>query len=937
MMTAMDDGSSSSSPKSTMDSFQLDLEIGKQTHTMRDQSRRLSKMIMARTELQSLNPSGTPTKPKKSSDEPEEESSGLRYWIHEVSTAKEHGGDYPKRLWAAIRAALGSFLTFSVLIFPQQQILGAVWIGNIFMHSNIKDSFGASLTSVQGFGTSIIMTTLLSFPVGVFMSWLSILEASILLPFAVAVLSFFIMSCPQLTARNLMILVMYIIVATNVREEIQWWEPLGWAATYLVGLAVAVLMNIIPYYNSSLRATHNHLARLEQDLTMLLVQCKAYADNTGATPGISRAAMASIELLYSRIVQNVKGIKSKFAATSVELALRMNSTGAEDLRQWISQTEKVQAHLQQLQTALTHQVLGEEHQFYSSSLREAKQVIKEEIGPARDRMVDAMISSVAVCHAWADPFSKRTVLPDTLGELEESLMACRHAFHRAMTRAAEKLGENQNAHTPIFAHLTRRMSAFHALFELGDCIVAYLKQHQWEEEQIKTTPSVLGGVLSGIFGAFVAFTGPEWLWHKKDSFRLAVKTSVGMFLASLFVSVPYLWEIASPFGVWPGLTIASVNLGNTGSSFHKASDRLFGTLLAAAYALLVSDLFPGNRDYVKIPAIAVFTFCVVYLRNAEHAYKYTYAATSIGSMLYGSVKNDFNVAGYIPKRIELIFCGIVIFSFVELLLFPRSSRKIVESKGYEFFALMRDFLKQAAVSTQRMEDFVVRTTEDPKYYGNSLFENPADAFQLDKLNDSLSKLKAESGKLKKELESGLREPLMGLSLPLNPEAFRGLAQQQGECVMYASLLAHALQLLSKYFQKDGHPIRQVNWPHLHTEFLGDTLLEAENACDWLQSVFPDGRLRPQAGNSVKTVTAAASLRSFQDVRLNIIAKWSENYSRFLKEKGLESSDPVAVMTLGITTTYILEICRHLQKAGVHVESIAHNFPAAPKNNRQKKI
>ena len=434
---------------------------------------------------------------------------------------------------------------------------------------------------------------------------------------------------------------MYIIVATNVREEIEWWEPLGWATTYLIGLAIAVIMNLFPCPNSALAASHKHLCRLEQDLTMLLVQCKAYADNTGAQQGISRAAMASIELLYARIIQNVTGLKSRLPGTKVELTLRCNFDGAEDLRQWITQAGKLQAHLQQLRTALTQQVLGEEHHYYSSNLREAKQVIRDEIADARDRMLDAMISSVAVCHAWADPFAKRTVLPDTLGELEESLSECRHAFHRAMAKAAEKLGENQNSNTPIFAHLTRRMSAFHALFELGDCIVAYLKQHQWEEEQIKTSDTgLVGGLVGGLFHAFVAFTSPKWLWHSKDSFRLAVKTSVGMFLASLFVAVPYLWEIAMPFGVWPGLTIASVNLGNTGSSFHKASDRLFGTLLAAAYALLVSDLFPGNADYVKIPAITVFTFGVVYLRTAEHAYKYTYAATSIGSMLYGSVKNE---------------------------------------------------------------------------------------------------------------------------------------------------------------------------------------------------------------------------------------------------------------------------------------------------------
>jgi uncharacterized membrane protein YccC len=82
-------------------------------------------------------------------------------------------------------------------------------------------------------------------------------------------------------------------------------------------------------------------------------------------------------------------------------------------------------------------------------------------------------------------------------------------------------------------------------------------------------------------------------------------------------------------------------LSTVGSSFHKATDRLVGTLLAAAYALLVAAFFPGiNDDAAKIPAITLFTFfAVIYLKQDDHAYQYSYAATSIGSMLYGSVKN----------------------------------------------------------------------------------------------------------------------------------------------------------------------------------------------------------------------------------------------------------------------------------------------------------
>ena len=59
------------SPKSTIDSFAYDLEIGKHTNSMRSQSHRLSKMIMSRTELMHLNPVA-PEPPKASAPEEEE-------------------------------------------------------------------------------------------------------------------------------------------------------------------------------------------------------------------------------------------------------------------------------------------------------------------------------------------------------------------------------------------------------------------------------------------------------------------------------------------------------------------------------------------------------------------------------------------------------------------------------------------------------------------------------------------------------------------------------------------------------------------------------------------------------------------------------------------------------------------------------------------------
>lgn len=334
--------------------------------------------------------------------------------------------------------------------------------------------------------------------------------------------------------------------------------------------------------------------------------------------------------------------------------------------------------------------------------------------------------------------------------------------------------------------------------------------------------------------------------------------------------------------------------------------------------------FPGNSDYIKIPSIALFTYVIIYLRDTAHAYKYTYAATSIGSMLYGSVKNDFNIAGYIPKRIELIFVGVVIFAFVELLLFPRSSRKLVESLAFEFFGNMNCFMKQAAVCTLRIEEYVNKTSDPSGSFSDDYFDDHDEYFQLSKLKKFQTTLKQGSAKLKTELESGLDEPHVGLSLPLDAISFRGLVKTLADCEFQSFLLLKGFQQLVEKCKMDDSPLRELDWPHVYNTFLTEASKKTEYTCGWLRLAYPDGRLRPQDGNSVQAVTAAASFRGFEDVRLHTISKWSDYYSRVAQS----DCDPLAAMMLGITTTYFLELCRQLQKAGRHVEQIAHRFPAA---------
>jgi hypothetical protein len=192
--------------------------------TLTDQSKRLTKFMAAKTEMADFS---LHHPDPKSNIVPEKETSGLEYWIQEAAHAKEHGGDYSARAITALRAALGSAATFASMVIPQQDVLGAVCIGNIWMHVNLQSSFGASLQSVIGFARSVILTTIISWPVAFLLSHVDHLVAQILLPIFVSFMTFFIMSSPQLTSNNLMLIVMYLVLCIPLTSsKMIWWKPL---------------------------------------------------------------------------------------------------------------------------------------------------------------------------------------------------------------------------------------------------------------------------------------------------------------------------------------------------------------------------------------------------------------------------------------------------------------------------------------------------------------------------------------------------------------------------------------------------------------------------------------------------------------------------------------------------------------------------------------
>eukprot|EP00980_Cylindrotheca_fusiformis_P006733 scaffold1400_cov137-Cylindrotheca_fusiformis.AAC.11 len=881
------------------------------------------------------------------------------------------------------------------------------------MHTAIGANLGSSILAAKRISKSIIVTTILfTMPMQYLLSVLPTSTAEIVLPPVTFLVSYLIMSCPWLSTPNLMVLVMYVAAASPLRFDTFWWEPLAYMGSYLIGLLVALGMNLIPPFrpNTATRQAHQIMVLMARDFFLFFMQVRYYTFNTGQAPKVARTAGATIDLLVKRINPSIQNLKKLLPFIRAEAITSAGRSNVDRLDRWICHLDETSIHFKMLRTALNSRYLGEDTT-NSIDTRLIHRTIAIDLGQDYHELVNSLIAATVALNKHSNPYlSNEHDFSTHSSRLSQDLMRTQIAFARALYKVTEQLEGNRGSSTdndltsppifdkqdrakiPLYAHLARRMTAMYSVLAIAQGLIDFIADADVQED--RSSPNTdeeapqsrpLFSKASAVVISFVqscvqvlcavtkylirTWWAPEWKWRKRETRRLALKTALGMLVASLWLAIPGLWDIAQPFGFWPGLTIASVNLATTGSSFRKATDRLVGTLFAAAYALIVVDFFPGNEDYIKIPAIALFTFAVIFMKKSDHAYQYTYAATSTGSMLYGSVKNGFNIETYVPKRIQLIFIGVMTFTIIELFIFPRSSRRTVEEKCIEFFDQAGAFLIKSMSYVEgppeqvgrKNSDMDVEKAEATDHIGSSQRSIVAEIDALESLCKAQKELHVTSATLKKEVASALQEPHFGFHQPLNPKALNALVSELVEAEENAYFLVDALKSLSSLLLKTSsksasleeehhseschlQPEKQerppginlendsskVYWFRAYSGFLHIAAKQMNSCNKHLKDAYPDGRFRPQNQNTLKAILAASSFRDFHDVRFDIVSEWSGYCQRTgfreYDDTGTDLVRPDRLPILGITTSFLLEMCRHLQQAGLKMEWYIQTFP-----------
>ena len=396
----------------------------------------------------------------------------------------------------------------------------------------------------------------------------------------------------------------------------------------------------------------------------------------GKDSDVARQARTLIDYHTRRRSRIIKRL-GDYPAMRTESKLGLSNEGIDidAIEAFAACAKKQQKHAELVQAATTQTLLGEDYTSKNSHVREVKEIISENLGYVLERLVlEYSKSETVFFFINASKEDKEQIIHDLQHSMDEYLQAMRQAIHDAEALLQNNDDASRSTAGPMIRVRVTFLALFSFIHELRDVVSA-----------TKVTKDKSDKVAETAIARLLSCLKMKWLWKDISKRRLATKTAVGLSLASLWVSIRYLnGHLAYTHSVWVGVTVASISLETTGAAYTKALDRLWGTLIAAAYSLFVDKVFHVNA-IAKLLTLTLITFISILVSNPNRPYASRYAATSVGSILYGSFDNKMLVDDYVPTRIMLIFVGVTIFLFVELLMFPRSSRTIVQAQTVSSF------------------------------------------------------------------------------------------------------------------------------------------------------------------------------------------------------------------------------------------------------------
>ena len=671
--------------------------------------------------------------------------------------------DLRRRLAAAGRTAAVNFAIFAA--FSGQESLPAAWIGNVLAVTALKDTLGETYLFARSVFLSMVPVSIVCCAVGYILRTADDLWYSILLPGVVLIGSLIVVLCPQLPNKNLMLVIFYLTVASPLssRETVYLDAPskdLGaWFAarlvgTCIVGLTIAMMLHLSLKFTSNSttahRMTERLIWRLGFETEQLLKAVLQYTQNIGVATLTARKARTKIEFYISKRGKTISKIEQLTDAVRAERVFGEASIDCTKLEKFIECAKNQQKHAEMIRLATAEEFLGEEFTSHNQHVKSIKTKISQNLGFALESLV------AEFCRCERDYLQHTYVHQDCNG-LAQCMNVYRQQMKIAIGEAEQMLVVNEEAKRQTAGPLVRSRVVFLGVssfvLEFQDLAAAT------SSGKVEAKVPGLSASLTALMSQLKSHMTLSWPWNNIAKRRLAVKSSVGLCLASLWVSIPYY-----PNSIWPGITVASISLSTSGASYVKSLDRLWGTLVAAAFSLLLTSAV--ESEIATLLLMTVFVFLSIMVSNPDREYASRYAATSVGSILYGSVENNVDVRQYAPLRVMLIFAGVAIFLLVELVVFPRSSRTVVQAKSLEFFEHLEVCLMDCGNLLSTIGSQPEVTAEDSDAFRDQITANPFWMLKKGQNSENLAGSLSESVKAVKETFSAFRVELSpGLAEP----------------------------------------------------------------------------------------------------------------------------------------------------------------------------
>ena len=360
---------------------------------------------------------------------------------------------------------------------------------------------------------------------------------------------------------------------------------------------------------------------------------------------------------------------------------------------------------------------------------------------------------------------------------------------------------------------------------------------------------------------------------------------------------------------------------------------------------VIGKIFDASDNIAKLISVSLFTFAATFCMNYNRPYASVYAATSTGSILFGSFYNGYEVEEYVPMRIMLIFVGVVTFLFVEMVMFFRSSRTIVQVDSIQFFEELEQFLIDSSKVCGTISSFHhsgSNTEEDDEFFDQDTLvlmlrigheKNATDDLTLD-----VETIKKTVARAQRELKPGIAEPSLGLNVPLDVVGYENLLLEQKRILSQVDLLIATIRKLIifySHFAKD-YPARSRDWPGLLSASLAKIAEQLRLSNFAFSEAFPNG-CRPGSCGISDVVRAVAGLRNFEDVTLAILADVEDVYATYLNhlKSGREVRyTPGFRLTISLSVSTILTIGRSLSHCGKHLETIVQSFPVEEQKSKE---